>query len=258
MKTKKSHQAELDLKTNEIETLKSSHDEKLITERTEMNAQIANLEQTINNLERNINSEKSELTNKVNLLADEKEKLGLKLMEINEKFQTANSQISIYEAKMKETQQTNNSYFESQLNETKEKLSQRELTMKDLMSKLQATQNEFNNCKQELVEKHNTEIANLKNVYQANEEKNLVEQEARFNAIENEYNSKLSEMTKKFETRLEESNKKIAELSTRSEHNKQLWAQEKSKMDDAFQNNFEQLEKRFEKDYSTFMQTHKV
>ena len=268
----RSHQAELDLKINEIEAQKSSMEAKLTSERTEMNTHISSLEQTINKLESDINSEKLELSKKVNLLVDEKEKLGLEFMEINQKFQAANSQIIVYETKMKEAEHSKNNQFESQLQETKKKLTQsqlelnekssqltqREATLKDIMVELQTAENEVTNIKKELNETHKTELANLENISKMNEKQMLERQEEELKSKEKEYNSRLSQLTKDLETKLEESMKSCAELSARNEQSKLIWTKEKTKMDEAFQKNFEQLEKRFENDYSTFMQTHKV
>ena len=79
-------------------------------------------------------------------------------------------------------------------------------------------------------------------------------------AVENKLKQLLSEHAL-LRQKAEQQAKSCLELSDKLEAGKQSWSQERAlliaKKEDEFQKHMQQLEKRFEEDYSTFMQTHK-
>lgn len=78
---------------------------------------------------------------------------------------------------------------------------------------------------------------------------------------EKNFTTEIDQLKEELTTKLDQAAKNSKELTDKHELAKQAWIQERSqiivKKEEEFQKYMEQLEKRFEEDYATFMQTHK-
>ena len=225
----------------ETEIRLNSEITKLRSEQSQSVLNIQQLETQLNSLESQnmqLINEKENLMQTIELTISERDKLQAECDRLTNELDELNRKNSLDSNRLID--------FESRLQRSDQE-------MKDLENKLEHTGKLLSKSKSD----HDHQIKSLEEQLIAKYESILDEGHRDFDAKKKEF----IETKTKLEFRLADNQKEITSLKNDLEQCKLAWNKEKkeliSKQDEEFENNVKELEKRFQEDYSLFMQTHK-